>query len=168
MRAPVPARGQFAAFYPISPRWNDNDQYGHLNNAVYYEYFDSAVNGWLSAQCGDVTGLEAVGLVAETSCRYLRSASFPQPLEVGLAVTRLGNSSITYQLAVFSLADDQPHVVGQFVHVYVDPSTHRPTAVPTVVAAAANGLLRTECEATPGTEPRAEHATEPATEPATR
>jgi acyl-CoA thioester hydrolase len=140
MRAPVPHRDQFGAFYPLTPRWNDNDQYGHLNNAVYYEYFDTAVNGWLSAECGDVTKLEALGLVAETSCRYLNSAAFPDRLQVGLALIRIGSSSITYQLAVFPETGDAPYVVGHFVHVYVDPATRRPTAVPAAVAAAVSTL----------------------------
>ncbi|MBA4867255.1 acyl-CoA thioesterase [Streptomyces sp. PSKA54] len=124
----------------MAPRWNDNDQYGHLNNAVYYEYFDSAVNGWLSTECGDVTDLDALGLVAETSCRYLSSASFPDRLQVGIALIRLGRSSISYQLAVFPEAGDEPHVVGHFVHVYVDPSTRRPAAVPVPVVAAVSIL----------------------------
>ncbi|MEV0056070.1 thioesterase family protein [Saccharopolyspora shandongensis] len=135
-------RKHFGVFHPVIPRWNDNDQYGHLNNAVYYEYFDSAVNSWLSSECGDVTQLGSLGIVAETSCRYLSSASFPDPLEVGLALKRLGRSSVTYQLAVFPTGGELPHVLGHFVHVYVDPSSRRPTAVPDPVAAAVAALPR--------------------------
>ncbi len=143
MSRPVPVRSQFAVFHPITPRWNDNDQYGHVNNAVYYEYFDTAVNGWLGGVCGDVTGLEALGVVAETGCRFLSEASFPTPLEVGMALVRLGRSSVTYRLAVFSAGAGQPHAVGRFVHVYVDPLTRRPTSVPSVVAEAVATLPRT-------------------------
>ncbi|PVG81811.1 4-hydroxybenzoyl-CoA thioesterase [Nocardioides gansuensis] len=141
---PRPNREGFGVFYPITPRWNDNDQYGHINNVIYYEYFDTAVNGWLTDQCGRVTDLDALGVVAETGCRYLNSASFPEPLEVGMAVLRLGRSSVTYQLAVFPRGGHQPHVVGHFVHVYVDPHSRRPTEVPARVAAAVGTLLATD------------------------
>ncbi|MBB1158147.1 acyl-CoA thioesterase [Amycolatopsis dendrobii] len=130
----VPTRADFAVFSPIAPRWNDNDQYGHLNNTVYYEYFDTAVNGWLTEHCGPVTALDALGVVAETGCRYLSSASFPASLEVGFALRRLGKSSVAYELAVFPRGARTPHAVGHFVHVYVDPATRRPTVVPAPVA----------------------------------
>ncbi|MDH2416114.1 thioesterase family protein [Nocardioides sp. CER19] len=136
MTAELLNRGAFSVFHELSTRWNDNDQYGHVNNAVYYEYFDSAVNAWLTKRCGDVTHLGALGVVAETNCRYLRSAAFPQPLDVGIALLRLGRSSVSYQLAVFPHHGEWPHVIGRFVHVYVDPLTRRPTAVPPKVAAA--------------------------------
>ncbi len=142
MRDALPTRAEFAVFHPVTPRWNDNDQYGHVNNAVYYEYLDTAVNGWLGEVCGDVTRLDALGVVAETGCRYLSEASFPTPLEVGMALVRLGRSSVTYRLAVFSAGAEAPHVVGRFVHVYVDPVTRRPTAVPPAVADAVAALPR--------------------------
>ncbi|MET9080869.1 thioesterase family protein [Streptomyces sp. NPDC004237] len=119
----MPARDEFSVFHTVSTRWNDNDQYGHINNTVYYEYFDTAVNAWLSDLCG-----------------VLRSASFPAVLDVGIALVRLGRSSVTYQLAVYPTAGSEPHVVGRFVHVYVDPESRRPTAVPAEVVIAVGGL----------------------------
>lgn len=136
-----PSRGHFAYFYNITPRWNDNDEYGHINNAVYYEYFDTAVNAWLTSRCGHVGALDALGVVAETSCKFLSSASFPNPLEVGIAVDRLGTSSISYQVAVFPVGAEVPHVVGRFVHVYVDPTSRRPSAIPPEVTAAVEADL---------------------------
>jgi acyl-CoA thioester hydrolase len=94
-----------------------------------------------------VTRLPALGVVAETGCRYLSEAAFPTPLEVGMALVRLGRSSVTYRLAVFSVGAEEPHVVGRFVHVYVDPRTRRPTAVPPVVAAAVSALPLTTGDA---------------------
>lgn len=138
-----PGRGHFAFFYEITPRWNDNDEYGHINNAVYYEYFDTAVNAWLTTRCGHVGTLDALGVVAETSCKFLSSASFPNPLEVGIAVERLGTSSISYQVAVFPRGADLPHAVGRFVHVYVDPASRRPSAIPPEVTAAVTADLLT-------------------------
>lgn len=135
-------RADFSTFWPVPTRWADNDQYGHVNNAVYYQYFDTAVNGWLSRALGrPVDELPALGVVAETGCRYLRQASFPDLLEIGIAVTRLGRSSISYELGVFS-AGDAPHAVGRFVHVYVDRETRRPVPIPPEVAAAAALLTR--------------------------
>lgn len=130
-------RRDFPVLRPQPTRWHDNDSYGHVNNAVYYTYFDTAVNGFLIEACGtDIRGLPAIGIVAETGCRYLRQVAFPDHLEVGLAVARLGRSSVTYRLAVMRSGEDGPAAVGRFVHVYVDRLTRRPVAVPEVVRAA--------------------------------
>jgi acyl-CoA thioester hydrolase len=137
---PVPQRSDFGAFWPVLPRWNDNDQYGHVNNATYYEYFDTAVNGWLAAQCGDMSQLDAIGLVAETGCRYLSSVSFPDRLEVGMGLERRGRSSVTYRLAVFAEGAAEPAAVGTFVHVYVDRQTRRPVPIPAPVGEALSRL----------------------------
>lgn len=130
----VPQRGEFRAWWPTPTRWADNDQYGHANNVVYYSWFDTAVNGLLMQRLGcDVRDLPGIGVVAETSCRYLAQVGFPQELEVGLAVERLGGRSVTYRLAVFVAGADDPAAVGRFVHVYVDPATRRPVPVPQAV-----------------------------------
>jgi acyl-CoA thioester hydrolase len=130
----VPKRPDFAAWWPTQTRWADNDQYGHANNVVYYSWFDTAVNGLLMQRLGsDVRDLSAIGVVAETSCRYLAQVGFPQALEVGIAVERLGTSSVTYRLAVFRAGAADPAAVGRFVHVYVDPGTRRPVPVPQAV-----------------------------------
>lgn len=137
----LPGRGDFPGWWPMPTRWSDNDQYGHANNVVYYSWFDTAVNGWLMREVGaDVRDLPALGLVVETSCRFLQEVGFPDELAVGLAVERVGRSSVTYRLAVFAPDDDRPAAVGRFVHVYVDPGTRRPTEVPDVVRAAVERL----------------------------
>jgi len=134
-------RQDFPVLRPQPTRWHDNDAYGHVNNVVYYAYFDTAVNGYLIEACGtDIRELPAIGIVAETGCRYLRQVAFPEHLDVGLAVARLGRSSVTYRLAVMPAGDDAPAAVGRFVHVYVDRLTRRPVAMPEVIRAALEPL----------------------------
>jgi acyl-CoA thioester hydrolase len=124
-------RSDFGVLRPQQTRWHDNDVYGHVNNVVYYAYFDSAVNGYLIEASGtDIRRLPAIGIVAETACRYLRQVSFPDRLEIALSVWRLGRSSVTYHLAVLREGDNAPAAVGRFVHVYVDNATRRPVTVP--------------------------------------
>lgn len=130
--------------WPMQTRWADNDHYGHVNNITYYSYFDSAVNGWLMATTGvDIRELDAIGVVAETSCRYLSELSFPDHLQVGLAVDRLGKQSITYSLAIFREYDEglQPVATGRFVHVYIDMQTRRPVPIPEQIRKAAMQLV---------------------------
>jgi acyl-CoA thioester hydrolase len=119
----------------------DNDHYGHVNNVVYYSFFDTAVNGWLmEAAAADVRRLPAIGIVAETSCRFLKELSFPETVWAGLELERLGTSSVTYRLALFREDDDEPAAVGRFVHVYVDRETRAPVPVPEAVRAAVASL----------------------------
>lgn len=120
----------FAVLVDVPLRWADDDAYGHVNNAVHYQLFDTAVNGWLATQVGDVRALPALGVVAETGCRYLGELRFPERVRCGLAVERLGASSVTYGLALFGEAGPGPVAVGRFVHVYVDRDTRRPVAIP--------------------------------------
>ncbi|KAA1372437.1 acyl-CoA thioesterase [Aeromicrobium fastidiosum] len=135
-------RSEFVALRTITTRWEDEDVYGHVNNVVYYSYFDTAVNGYLMAASGtDTRRLDAVGLVAETRCEFLRELAFPADVEVGIAVTRLGTSSIVYRLAIFQGESDEPAAVGHFVHVYVDAETREVTPVPDVVRAAVAPLV---------------------------
>lgn len=137
---PVPGRDAFAYRRPMPTRWHDNDHYGHVNNVVYYAWFDTTVNAFLIEESGtDIRGLDAIGLVVETGCRYLRPVSFPQQLEIGLAVERLGSSSVTYRLAVFDDGDEAV-AVGRFTHVYVDGSGDS-VAVPDLVRRTAEPLL---------------------------
>jgi acyl-CoA thioester hydrolase len=127
-------RADFPVLRATPTRWGDNDQYGHANNVVYYAWFDTAVNGWLMEATGsDVSRLDAIGVVVESSCRYLSPVGFPQQLTVGLAVDRLGGRSVAYRLAVFGPDDEHPAAVGRFVHVYVDAGTRRPVDVPELV-----------------------------------
>ena len=126
-----PRRAHFTVLRPVATRWMDNDHYGHVNNVAYYSYFDTAVNGYLIAASGvDVRELPAIGIVAESGCRFLRAASFPDTIHAGLSVERLGTSSITYRIALFRNDEDTPCAVGRFVHVYVDRDTRRPVPVP--------------------------------------
>lgn len=135
-------RSEFTALRTITTRWEDEDVYGHVNNVVYYSYFDTAVNGFLLAETGtDIRRLDAVGLVAETRCEFLRELRYPDDVQVGLAVTRLGTSSIVYRLAIFQGESDEPAAIGRFVHVYVDASTRSVTPVPDGIRAAVTPLV---------------------------
>jgi acyl-CoA thioester hydrolase len=132
----TPSRGAFPVLRGMQTRWHDNDHYGHVNNVVYYSYFDTAVNGWLIEASGcDIRELPAIGIVAETSCRFLRTVGFPDALHVGLAVERLGRSSVTYRLAVFRGDEEAPSALGRFVHVYVDGGNRRPIEIPAALRA---------------------------------
>jgi acyl-CoA thioester hydrolase len=134
-------RTDFPILRPQQTRWHDDDVYGHVNNVVYYAYFDTAVNGYLLEASGtDIRTLPAIGIVAETACRYLRPIGFPDRLTIGLAVPRLGRSSVTYRLAVLRDGESAPSAVGRFVHVYIDRDTRRPVAIPDVLRAALEPL----------------------------
>jgi acyl-CoA thioester hydrolase len=135
-------RGEFPVLRSQQTRWHDNDHYGHVNNVVHYAYFDTAVNGYLMDATGtDIRELDAIGLVVETGCRYLAPVSFPEQLWVGLAVERLGSSSITYRLGLFREEEDEPTALARFVHVYVDRTTRRSTAVPSAIRTAVEPLV---------------------------
>lgn len=120
-------RSQCRYLLPITTRWMDNDPYGHVNNVVYYAYFDAAVNrclierGVLDFRHGNV-----IGLVVKTSCDYFASIAFPDDIVAGLRVARIGNSSVHYDLAIYRMSGDDPVAQGRFVHVYVDRDTRRP------------------------------------------
>jgi acyl-CoA thioester hydrolase len=123
-------RGAYRVLRAIPTRWMDNDAYGHINNVVYYSWFDTAVNAWL-IECGvlDIQSSPTVGLVVETHCNYFAPLAFPQTVQVGLRVAHVGASSVRYELAVFG-EEALCAAKGHFVHVYVDAQTHRPTLVP--------------------------------------
>lgn len=130
-RAPLKGRDHYRIWREVGTRWSDNDAYGHVNNVVYYSWFDTAVNGWLiEAGLLDVADGDSIGLVVETGCRYARPLAYPEPVEVGLAVGRLGRSSITYELGVFPQGGEEAAAEGHFVHVYVDRLTRRPVPLP--------------------------------------
>jgi acyl-CoA thioester hydrolase len=141
--ADLPARrDQFRVLRTITTRWMDNDHYGHVNNVVYYSYFDTAVNGYLIEASGtDVRDLPAIGIVAETSCRFLKELSFPETVHAGLAIEKLGNSSVVYRIGLFRNEDAEPAALGRFVHVYVDSRTRRPVPVPPQVRLALTALM---------------------------
>ena len=123
-RTPPPGRGDFAVWRRVTTRWDDEDVYGHMNNATYYELFDTAVNAHLFESTGvNIRTLPSVGVVAETSCRYFREIGFPEPVEIGLAVERVGRSSVIYRIGLFQGESPDAAAEGRFVHVYVDNST---------------------------------------------
>jgi acyl-CoA thioester hydrolase len=131
----------FPVLWPVLTRWADNDMFGHLNNAVYYQLFDTAINGWINTTIDiDPLSTSSLGIVAESGCRYYSELHFPERLVVGLAVTRLGRSSVTYRLGVFrgaeELAADEAQAVtalGHWVHVYVDRTSRKPVPIPDAI-----------------------------------
>jgi acyl-CoA thioester hydrolase len=134
-------RSEFPVLRAITTRWHDNDHYGHVNNVVYYAYFDTAVNGYLIEASGtDIRSLPAIGIVAETSCRFLRELSFPDTVHAGLALEKLGNSSVVYRIGLFRNEEAAPAAIGRFVHVYVDATTRRPVPIPPQIRAALTAL----------------------------
>jgi acyl-CoA thioester hydrolase len=140
---PSPARrSKYALFVPIQTRWMDNDVYGHVNNVVYYSYFDTVVNRYLiEAGALDIANGPVIGFVVETSCRYRAPISFPEALTAGLRVARLGGSSVRYEIALFREGEDEAAAEGHFVHVYVDRATRRPTPLPDALRAALSPLV---------------------------
>ena len=133
--AQAPARRDRRADYPhvlaIPTRWMDNDTYGHVNNVTYNSYFDTVVNEHLVRAGGlDIHNAPAIGLVVETSCSFHRPLSFPDTVDAGLRVAKIGNSSVAYEIALFRRDDEAPAATGRFVHVWVDRATQRPVSVP--------------------------------------
>ncbi len=150
-RPPRPTRGDYRVWRTATTRWADDDVYGHMNNATYFALIDTAVNAHLLEATGvDTRRLDAVGVVAEVSCRYFAELGFPAPVELGLAVERVGRSSVVYRVGLFQAPGDEAGAEGRFVHVYVDntapagPGEPRRAVVPVpeVVRAAVVPLLR--------------------------
>jgi acyl-CoA thioester hydrolase len=142
MTRPTPhLRAAYPYHHAIQTRWADNDVYGHVNNVTYYAYFDTAVNAYLTAQGAlDIERGEVIGLVVETGCAFFAPVAFPEPLSVGVRVTKLGRSSVRYELAVFRDGARAAAAQGHFVHVYVDRRERRPVALPATLRAALEPL----------------------------
>ncbi len=135
-------RSHYRRLTEIPTRWSDNDVYGHVNNATYYSYFDTAVNQFLIERgLLDIHQSEVIGIVVETLCRFHRSLAFPDVVEAALRVASIGNSSVRWEIGLFRRGDPQVAATGHFVHVYVDRATRRPARVPTEVRAALEPLL---------------------------
>ncbi len=118
---------------PLQTRWKDNDVYGHVNNVEYYSFFDTAINAWLIREGGlDIERGEVIGLCVESHCEFKAALTFPESIEVGLRVGKLGKSSVRYELGIFRAggADDEVTAEGHFVHVFVDRQTRRPVPIP--------------------------------------
>jgi acyl-CoA thioester hydrolase len=139
----APTRAEFVYFRTLSTRWRDNDAYGHVNNVVHYEWFDTAVNAYLiESRVLDIASSPIVGYVVETRCTYFAPLSYPEPVEVGLAVERIGRTSVRYALAVFAAGSDTAAAAGEFVHVYVDRATETPVGIPPPLISVLNRLRR--------------------------
>ena len=142
--AVFPRRADYPHWLRIQTRWADNDAYGHVNNVVYYAYFDTIINRVLIGGGLDPAAGEAIGLCVESGCRYVAPAAYPDELDAGLLVAKLGRSSVRYELAIFRADRDELCAFGHFVHVFVDRATRRPTPLPEALRAALAGLCRPE------------------------
>jgi len=125
------ARAAYRHWLVIPTRWMDNDVYGHVNNVVYYSYFDTAINAYLiEAGKLDIEKGPVIGLCVESQCRYFKPLAFPDVIDAGLRVGRLGSSSVRYEVGLFHQKDEAPAAAGHFVHVFVDRENRRPTPIP--------------------------------------
>lgn len=135
-------RSLYRVFRPIGTRWADNDVYGHVNNVVYYSWFDTAVNAYLIEQgVLDIHAGEVIGLVIETQCHYFAPLAFPQTVHAGLRVAHLGRSSVRYEVGLFAEGEDLCAACGHFIHVYVDRQTRRPVPLPDALRKTLETLL---------------------------
>src|SRR3712207_2344630 len=135
-------RDRYRRFLAIPTRWMDNDVYGHVNNVVYYSYFDTVVNEYLiSSGSLDIEKSRVIGLVVETRCRFFKPITFPDTVHAGLRVARLGNSSVRYEIGLFRNDEESAAAQGHFVHVYVDREGRRPAALPPEMREALERIL---------------------------
>jgi acyl-CoA thioester hydrolase len=145
MTSPRPqpeTRGRYPCFSRVTTRWMDNDAYGHVNNVVYYSFFDTVVNRFLiEAGALDIERSEVIGLVVETGCNYFSSLAFPQTVEAGLRVAHLGRSSVRYEVGLFGEGQQLAAACGHFVHVYVDRAGRQPVPLPATLRAALQPLV---------------------------
>jgi acyl-CoA thioester hydrolase len=140
-RLPPPRRAGFRWFKTVETRWEDNDMFGHVNNVVYYSYYDTAVNRYLMEVCGfDPFGGDVLDFAVESGCRYHRPVSYPDIVDVGIRVGRLGTSSVRWEMAVFRAGEDLAAADGFFVHVFVERASQRPTAIPGGIRAGLDAL----------------------------
>ena len=130
MKPITKSRQQYSFLFPIQTRWADNDMYGHVNNVTYYSYFDTAANALLIQKAGfDIRTSKIIGLVVDSACSFLQELSYPEIIEVGVAIKKIGNTSLTYDLAIFKQGNDQASAQGHFVHVFVDRQTRKSTSI---------------------------------------
>ena len=140
---PTDRRADFVHFLEVQTRWDDNDVYGHVNNVVYYAYFDTVINRFLIDEGElDLQEDDVIGICVESQCRYLASVAFPDRIDAGLRVGKLGTSSVRYEIGVFRVGNDEPCAIGHFVHVFVDRATRRPMPVPGHLRAALTRLVK--------------------------
>lgn len=131
MKPEIKSRAQYNFLFPIQTRWADNDIYGHVNNVTYYSYFDTAANALLIQHAAfDIHNSPIIGLVVNSSCNFLEELTYPEIIEVGVAISKIGNSSLTYDLAIFKQGQQNASAQGQFVHVFVERETKKSTSIP--------------------------------------
>jgi len=136
-KAALPARADYKVFYPITTRWSDNDIYGHVNNVMYYSYFDTAANRYLIEEGGlDISDGTIVGYVVNSGCEYHAPITYPESIEAGVRVDRLGNSSVQYGIAIFRQGEPEAVAHGYFVHVFVKRAENRSVPIPQNLRAA--------------------------------
>ena len=134
-------RSGYPHFLGIGTRWKDNDVYGHVNNVEYYSFFDTVINDFLIRTGGlDIHGGDVIGLCVESQCTFKQSLAFPDSVDAGLRVSKLGNSSVHYEIGLFRAGSDDPAATGRFVHVFVDRTDRRPTPIPAQLRAALEGI----------------------------
>ncbi len=143
MSKPTPnRRDAYRHFQTIPTRWMDNDVYGHVNNVVYYSYFDTVVNQYLMEHGAlDIERSQVIGFVVETGCQYFAPITFPDVVTAGLRVARIGNSSVRYEIGIFRNTEQAASAQGSFIHVYVDRATRRSTPLPAALRAALERIL---------------------------
>ena len=142
-RPPIPTRTDFVHFHSLPTRWMDNDVYGHVNNVTYYSYIDTAVNRFLIEEAGlDFVAGRNVFIVVETRCRYHSAFTYPEQIDVGLAIGRLGGSSVEYAIGLFGAGEDLARADAHYVHVCVERATMRPTPMPDHFRSPLSRLLR--------------------------
>ena len=135
-------RASYPYFTHITTRWMDNDIYGHVNNVVYYSYFDSVANKYLIEEGGlDIHSAEIIGFVVASSCQYKSPIAYPEPIEAGFRVNKLGNSSVEYGIAIFKQGQPNASAVGTFTHVFVDRNSDKSVPIPAQIRAALEAVL---------------------------
>ncbi|MDB4348099.1 acyl-CoA thioesterase [bacterium] len=136
-KSSLPSRENYKVFYPITTRWSDNDIYGHVNNVAYYSYFDTVANQYLIDEGGmDISDGRVVGYVVNSGCDYHSPITYPERIEAGLRVDKLGNSSVQYGIGIFREGEDNPAAHGHFVHVFVERAVNRSVPIPASLRAA--------------------------------
>ena len=130
-------RADYRRVLAIPTRWMDNDVYGHVNNVVYYAWFDTVINRFLIDEGGlDITAAPTIGVCVESQCRYFRSVTYPEAVDAALRVATLGRTSVRYEIGIFRAGDAEPCAAGHFVHVFVDRTTRKPVPIPAPLRAA--------------------------------
>ena len=142
MSVTIETRENYKYFHPIQTRWNDNDIYGHVNNVIYYAYFDTVVNMFMVDNAGfDPHNARTIGICPETHCNYHKPVAYPDKLEAGLRIGRLGTSSVRYEIAIFIAGDEAVAATGHFVHVFVDRETRKPVPISAGIRSAMEAIL---------------------------